>query len=100
MKKNYQEEQIVRRTDKEKEYVINRLKRIEGKVRGIERMVEDDRYSINIVDQNITINSAHKKVGYNVAERHMKHCISHAIDNGEGDSAVEELLEVMKHLSK
>jgi len=100
MKKNYQEEPIVPRTDKEKESVINRLKRIEGQVRGIERMVEDDRYCIDILVQISAINSALKKVGYNVAERHMKHCISHAIDNGEGDSAVEELLEVMKHLSK
>src|SRR5699024_7797056 len=99
-KTNYLEEPIVPSKEKEKESGINRLKRIEGQVRGIERMGEDDRYCIDILVQTSAINSALRKVCYNVAERHMKHCIMHAIGNGEEDSAVEELLEVMKHLSK
>lgn len=91
---------IVPRTDEEKQAVINRLKRIEGQVRGIQRMVEEDRYCVDILVQISAINAALKKVGFTVTERHMKHCITHAVNDGEGDLAIEELLEVLKQVSK
>ena len=100
MEKFLHEKPIVPRTDGEKQAVINRLKRIEGQVRGIQRMVEEDRYCVDILVQISAINAALKKVGYTVTERHMKHCISHAVNDGEGELAIEELLEVMKHFSK
>lgn len=100
MEKFLHENPVVPRTDEEKQAVINRLKRIEGQVRGIQRMVEEDRYCVDILVQISAINAALKKVGYTVTERHMKHCISHAINDGDGDLAIEELLEVMKHFSK
>lgn len=100
MEKFLHEEPIVPRTNEEKQSVINRLKRIEGQVRGIQRMVEKDRYCVDILVQISAINAALKKVGYIVTERHMKYCISHAINDGEGELAIEELLEVMKHVSK
>ncbi|HZW67625.1 MAG TPA: metal-sensing transcriptional repressor [Pseudogracilibacillus sp.] len=100
MEKFLHENPVVPRTDEEKQAVINRLKRIEGQVRGIQRMVEEDRYCVDILVQISAINAALKKVGYTVTERHMKHCISHAINDGNGDLAIEELLEVMKHFSK
>src|SRR5690625_2070245 len=94
------EEPIVPRTNQEKQSMINRLKRIEGQVRGIQRMVEEDRYCVDVLVQISAINAALKKVGFSVTERHMNHCISHAVKDGEGESAIEELLEVMKHFSK
>lgn len=94
------DEPIVPRTDEEKEATINRLKRIEGQVRGIQRMVEEDRYCVDILVQISAINAALKKVGFNVAERHMKHCVSHAVQDGEGEQAIEELLDVLKHVAK
>ena len=94
------EQPIVPRTDEEKQSVINRLKRVEGQVRGIQRMVEEDRYCVDVLVQISAINAALKKVGFSITERHMKHCINHAINNGEGESAIEELLEVMKQFSK
>ena|SRR5699024_8922025 len=94
------EEPIVPRTDEEKQSVINRLKRVEGQVRGIQRMVEEDRYCVDILVQISAINAALKKVGFSITERHMKHCINHAIKDGEGEQAIEELLEVMKQFSK
>jgi len=100
LKEYLYEEPIVPRTNEEKQSVINRLKRIEGQVRGIQRMIEEDRYCIDILVQISAINAALKKVGYSVTERHMKHCVNHALKEGEGDSAIEELLEVMKHFSK
>jgi len=100
LEKFLHEEPIVPRTNEEKESVVNRLKRIEGQVRGIQRMVEEDRYCVDILVQISAINAALKKVGFSVTERHMKHCISHAVKDGEGELAIEELLNVMKHISK
>lgn len=91
---------ITPRTDSEKQSVINRLKRIEGQVRGIQKMIEEDRYCIDVLVQISAINAALKKVGFSVGERHMKHCVSHAVHSGEGNEAIDELIEVMKHFSK
>lgn len=63
-------------------------------------MVEEDRYCIDILVQISAINAALKKVGYAVTKRHLNHCVSHAIKSGEGEAAMDELLDVIKHLSK
>ncbi|HLR02229.1 MAG TPA: metal-sensitive transcriptional regulator [Virgibacillus sp.] len=91
---------IVPRTDDEKQSVVNRLKRIEGQVRGIQKMVDEDRYCADILMQISAINAALKKVGFSVAERHAKHCVASAVESGEGDAAIDELLEVIKHFSR
>ncbi len=88
------------RTKDEKQAVINRLKRIEGQVRGIQKMVEEDRYCMDILVQISAIQSALKQVGFSVSERHMKHCVHIAIQSGEGAEMIEELLGVMKQLTK
>ncbi|HZW68145.1 MAG TPA: metal-sensing transcriptional repressor [Pseudogracilibacillus sp.] len=87
-------------SDAEKKAIVNRLKRIEGQVRGIQKMVEEDRYCIDILVQISAIQAALKKVGFTISERHMKHCVAHALKTGDGDEAIEELLDVMKHFSK
>src|SRR5699024_9651731 len=94
------EHPITPRTKDEIQSVINRLKRIEGQVRGIQKMVEEDRYCPDILVQINAINAALNKVGFSVAERHSKHCVSHAIKSGEGDAAIDELLDVIKQFSK
>ncbi|MBP1969929.1 DNA-binding FrmR family transcriptional regulator [Virgibacillus natechei] len=94
------EHPVTPRTDNEKQAVINRLKRVEGQVRGIQKMVEEDRYCVDILVQISAINAALKKVGFSVGERHMKHCVSHAVQSGEGNAAIDELMEVMKQFSK
>ncbi|WP_067730742.1 metal-sensing transcriptional repressor [Oceanobacillus damuensis] len=88
------------RSRDEKKAVANRLKRIEGQVRGIQKMVEEDRYCVDILVQISAINAALKKVGFEVAERHVKHCVSDAVKSGEGNDAIEELMDVMKQFSK
>lgn len=91
---------VTPRTNDEKQAVINRLKRIEGQVRGIQKMVEEDRYCADILVQISAINAALKKVGFTVAERHTKHCVSHAVKAGEGTEAIEELMEILKQFAK
>lgn len=100
MSKFLYDEPVKPRSDNEKQGVINRLKRIEGQVRGIQNMVEEDRYCIDVLVQIKAINSALNRVGFALAERHMNHCVKHAIESGEGEDAISELLEVMKHFSK
>ncbi len=68
---------------------MNRLKRIEGQVRGIQKMVDEDRYCVDILVQISAIQSALKNVGYTVTERHMKHCVTDAITKGEGEDSIE-----------
>lgn len=88
------------RTKDEKQKIINRLKRIEGQVRGIQKMVEDDRYCMDILIQITAVQSALKNVGFLITERHINHCVSDAIKQGEGKEAIEELMNVLKQFSK
>ncbi|MDQ0174480.1 metal-sensing transcriptional repressor [Bacillus chungangensis] len=91
---------ISHRSTKEKDQLINRLKRIEGQVRGIQKMIEDDRYCVDILVQISAINAALKKVSLHLLERHTHHCVSDAIKNGEGEEAIQELMEVFERFSK
>ncbi|WP_085993811.1 metal-sensing transcriptional repressor [Oceanobacillus senegalensis] len=88
------------RTKNEIQKITNRLKRIEGQVRGVQKMVEDDRYCMDILVQISAIQSALKNVGFSITERHINHCVSDAIKHGEGKETIEELLNVMKQFSK
>ena len=88
------------RPEDEKVKVLNRLKRIEGQVRGIQAMVEEDRYCIDILVQISAIQSALKNTGLTITERHMKHCVTDAINTGDGDDSIEKLMAVLKQFSK
>lgn len=88
------------RSDENKKALMTRLKRIEGQVRGIQKMVEEDRYCIDIIIQINAVNAALKQVGFNLLENHASHCVLHAMQSGDGDKAVQELLTVMKQYSK
>lgn len=84
----------------EKKKILNRLKRVEGQVRGIQAMVEEDRYCIDILVQLSAIQSALKNTGITITERHMKHCVTDAINSGDGEASIEELMAVLKQFSK
>jgi DNA-binding FrmR family transcriptional regulator len=91
---------IIPRDDKEKKQLTNRLKRIEGQVRGLEKMVEEDRYCVDVLVQLSAINAALKKVGYSLMERHTRTCVAEAIMSGDGDHHIEELMKVVQQFSK
>ncbi|GGB07287.1 transcriptional regulator [Macrococcus hajekii] len=91
---------VTPRSEEEKEKVLKRLKRIEGQVRGIQKMIEDDRYCIDILIQISAIESALKQVGFSVTERHMNHCVSDAIRKGEGEESIAELMKVLRQFGK
>ncbi|WP_085523720.1 metal-sensitive transcriptional regulator [Tuberibacillus sp. Marseille-P3662] len=88
------------RTSDEKQQMMNRLKRVEGQVRGIQKMIEDDRYCVDVLIQLSAIKSALDKVGYSLMERHTKHCVTHAIQEGDGEAYIDELMKVVQQFSK
>ncbi|MFP3846155.1 metal-sensing transcriptional repressor [Priestia filamentosa] len=89
-----------RRFPKNKTQLITGLKRIEGQVRGIQNMIEDERYCVDILTQISAINSAMKNVAINLLEKNAQHCMSNAIKEGNGDEVIEELIDVFKRFSK
>ena len=80
----------------DKEAVLKRLRRIEGQVRGVERMVEGDRYCIDVVTQVTAIQAALDKVGLELLSDHAAHCIA---GNEDGQrERTEELMAAVKRL--
>lgn len=88
------------RTSMSKDQLTNRLKRIEGQVRGVQKMVEEDRYCVDILTQISAINAAMKKVSLQLLEDHTKHCVADAIKDGEGEASIEELMTVFERFTK
>jgi CsoR family transcriptional regulator, copper-sensing transcriptional repressor len=77
---------------------LRRLKRIEGQVRGLGRMVEDDRYCIDIVTQIAAVRAALRRVEEEILRGHVAHCVAHAISSGDKKDQrrkVAELMDVM-----
>lgn len=76
----------------DKEALVKRLKRIEGQVRGLERMIEDDTYCIDVLTQVSATTKALQAVALLLLEDHLGHCVAHALVEG-GDVADEKIKE-------
>ncbi len=75
-----------------KKELQDRLRRIEGQVRGIQRMVDGDQYCIDILTQLNSVSAALRAVGMGLLDEHVRHCVKDSIDEGNSDEKVEELL--------
>ncbi|MGD0392399.1 MAG: metal-sensitive transcriptional regulator [Acidimicrobiales bacterium] len=73
----------------QKAAVQQRLRRIEGQVRGLQRMVEDDRYCINVLEQVSAVTRALQSVALVLLDDHLEHCVADAIQAGEGDASTK-----------
>lgn len=87
------------RQEEEKKALLTRLKRIEGQVRGVRAMVEEDRYCVGIVTQVSAISAALNSFNKELLARHIKTCVSEDIKEGN-EEAVDELCELLKKLMK
>lgn len=86
---------------KDKEKIQNRLKRIEGQVRGVQRMVEEEAYCVDILTQIGSIVSASEKVALMLLKDHTEHCMRKAIEKGEGtDEKIEELTAAVERFMR
>lgn len=79
----------------EKEALLKRLRRIEGQVKGIHKMIEDERYCNDILVQIAAVRSAINKVGGIVLENHLKGCVKNSLIYGDDDKAIDELIDTM-----
>ncbi len=83
---------------KDKPAVLARLRRIEGQVRGLQRMVEEDRYCIDVLTQVSAIKSALDSVALVLLTGHVDHCVADAIRAGDGTEKVQELTQAVERL--
>lgn len=75
-----------------KDDLRSRLRKIEGQVRGLQRMVDEDQYCIDILTQVNSAASALKSVGMGLLDDHVRHCVKESFETGDSDEKVEELL--------
>lgn len=82
----------------DKDAVLKRLRRIEGQVRGVERMVEENRYCIDVVTQVTAIQAALDKVALELLSDHAAHCVAGVEAGGKREERTEELMAAVRRL--
>jgi DNA-binding FrmR family transcriptional regulator len=80
--------------------LLARLSRIEGQVRGVARMIEDERYCIEVLDQVQAIKAALRKVEEEILKGHADHCVAHAIASGDRADQKEKFNELIELLGR
>jgi CsoR family transcriptional regulator, copper-sensing transcriptional repressor len=88
---------------KDKNALVKRLHRIEGQVRGVEKMVEDDRYCIDVLTQIAAVNTALESLAFKILDEHVRHCVAGALTSGDEADAhakTEELLEAVQRFAR
>ena len=87
----------------DKAAMVKRLHRIEGQVRGIERMVEDDRYCIDVLTQISAVRTALESLAFKLLDDHVNHCVAGALASGDEAQArakTDELLAAVQRFAK
>ena len=87
----------------QKDALTKRLHRIEGQVRGVEKMVAEDRYCIDILTQIGAVTTALESLGFRILDEHVKHCVAGALtagDEAEAQAKTTELLEAVHRFAK
>ena len=82
--------------------ILNRLRRIEGQVRGVQRMVDEDAYCIDILTQVAAVQTALEQVAVNVLDAHVRGCVAGAVagDGAEADEKLDELMAAVRRFAK
>jgi DNA-binding FrmR family transcriptional regulator len=81
-----------------KDQLQGRLKRIEGQVRGIEKMVDEERYCIDVLTQIGAIQAALDKVALGLLDDHARHCMQHGAEEGKGEEMANEMMAAVGRL--
>lgn len=81
--------------DGDKEALLRRLRRMEGQVRGLQQMIADDRYCLDIVQQINSLTAAAREVALIVLEDHLKGCVTTAVKEDNADVAIKEMITVL-----
>jgi len=86
--------------DKERHDLKQRLKKISGQINGIDKMLDDGRYCIDVLQQILAARAALNKVALMIVESHAKSCVVTAIKEDRAEQSVEELLAVLKQFNR
>lgn len=86
--------------DKEKADLKQRLKKISGQINGIDKMLDEGRYCVDVVQQILAARAALNKVALMIVESHAKSCIVTAIKEDRADQSIDELMNVLKQFTK
>ncbi|WP_371369514.1 Copper-sensing transcriptional repressor CsoR [Sporomusa rhizae] len=86
--------------EKEKSGISKRMRRICGQINGIDKMIDDGRYCVDILQQIMAARAALNQVALIIIESHTKSCVVNAIKENRTDEAVEELMEVLSKFTK
>lgn len=81
---------------KDRRLLLHRLRRIEGQARGIQRLVENEAYCLDVLQQVEAMTAAADQVAMLVLEDHIAGCLTHAIESGEGQPYVDEVMTVVR----
>ena len=79
----------------DKKNLIIRLRRIEGQVRGLQRMIDEEKYCVDILHQINAVQGGLKKVGLKILDKHVHGCVQRAVKNEEGDEIIDELMDLL-----
>jgi len=82
-------------SEESKKKLLARLRKVEGQVRGLQRMIEEDRYCVDVLVQIAAARAALNRVGLAVLEKHTRGCVMNAVRLDHGDEAVDELMDVL-----
>ena len=83
-----------------KESALLTLRTARGQLDGIVRMVEDERYCVDISKQILSIQSLLKKANMEILKGHIKTCVRHAVEKGEGDEKIEEIFSMIERYAR
>ncbi len=84
--------------NKEKQEAITLLKTSKGQIEGIIKMIEDERYCIDVSNQIIAAQALLKKANMTILKQHINHCVIEAINNGEGTKKIDEVMDIISKL--
>lgn len=83
-----------------KQDALTRLKKVEGQIRGIMKMVENEKYCIDIINQVTAAEKALKGVSRIIMKRHVESCVTTAISQGQGQAIIDELVDTIYKVGK
>lgn len=76
----------------DRDELLARLRRIEGQVRGVQRMVQEEQYCLDILTQLSSVGAALRAVGLGLLDGHVRHCVAESIQTGEGMGKIDEMV--------
>ncbi len=81
----------------DKSKILARLRRIEGQTRGLQRMVDEEKYCVDVLTQVASVQSALEQVSLLLMESHLRYCVTAAVKEGKGEEKVREMVDVLRH---